>query len=121
MSRAGAAIDVDGAAEGGLVDGAPAQVISRRNMSCTACFDALGFCYTPLYQMQQYYRYGKFDNCSDKWSALFDCLRLKTKPSTEMQAILESREKNQPHIWKFRTVEEASREWNNVYGHLNDD
>ncbi|KAF3453102.1 hypothetical protein FNV43_RR03536 [Rhamnella rubrinervis] len=43
--------------------------------------------------MQQYYRLGSLDNCSEKWSALVDCLSLKTKRSSEMQEILESREK----------------------------
>jgi len=39
----------------------------------------------PVHQMQQYYRLGVLDNCSEKWSVLYDCLKLKTKRSTEMQ------------------------------------
>ncbi|KAH9309338.1 hypothetical protein KI387_037249, partial [Taxus chinensis] len=69
-------------AEAEEAKGAP---VARPNLSCVACFDALGFCYSPVYQMQQYYRSGTFNNCSDKWSALFDCFRLKTKPASEMQ------------------------------------
>lgn len=38
-----------------------------------------------MHQMQMYYRLGEFDNCSDKWSALTDCLVLKTKRSSEVQ------------------------------------
>ncbi|KAK6936153.1 Protein of unknown function DUF3128, partial [Dillenia turbinata] len=76
----------------------------------------------PVHQMQQYYRLGAFDNCSDKWAALFDCLKLKTKPSSEVQEILETREKDQAklHIWSFRTPEEASSHWNELFGHLED-
>eukprot|EP00252_Welwitschia_mirabilis_P012568 TRINITY_DN27704_c0_g1_i1.p2 TRINITY_DN27704_c0_g1~~TRINITY_DN27704_c0_g1_i1.p2 ORF type:complete len:106 (+),score=14.74 TRINITY_DN27704_c0_g1_i1:96-413(+) len=90
----------------------------RRELSCSACFDAVWFCYSPKHQLQQYYRHAKLDDCKDKWNALFDCFHLKTKPSSEMQAILESREKASQHIWEFRTVDDASKEWNKAYGHL---
>lgn len=39
----------------------------------------------PVHQMQQYYRVGVLDNCSEKWTALLDCLNLKTKRSAEVQ------------------------------------
>ncbi|CAK9311903.1 unnamed protein product [Citrullus colocynthis] len=91
---------------------------SRRRLSCTTCFDALWFCYSPVHQMQQYYRVGVFDNCSDKWTALLNCLQLKTKRASEVQDILESREKAKFHIWTFRTPEEASSHWKALYGHL---
>ncbi|XP_043717669.1 uncharacterized protein LOC122665579 [Telopea speciosissima] len=74
----------------------------------------------PVHQMQQYYRLGVLDNCSEKWNALFDCLSLKTKRSSEMKEILETREKSKPHIWTFRTPEEASDHWNELFGHVND-
>lgn len=46
----------------------------------------LGFWDTaPVHQVQQYYRLGVLDNCSGKWTALVDCLTLKTKRSTEVQ------------------------------------
>lgn len=118
MADAGAAVDDNASDAQNLMQ---AQVSSRRDLSCTTCFDALWFCYSPVHQMQQYYRGGNFDTCFDKWNALFDCFHLKTKPASEMKAILESREKDAPHIWTFRTTEEASREWNKVFGHLNDD
>nr|GMD16007.1 uncharacterized protein C227.17C-like [Ipomoea batatas]GMD20408.1 uncharacterized protein C227.17C-like [Ipomoea batatas] len=90
----------------------------RRKLSCSACFDALWFCYTPVHQMQQYYRLGNLDNCSDKWSALYDCLTLKTKRQAEVEEILEKREKTKPHIWSFRTPEEAASHWQKLYGHM---
>ncbi|KDP34361.1 hypothetical protein JCGZ_11244 [Jatropha curcas] len=68
--------------------------------------------------MQQYYRLGVFDNCSEKWNALVDCLLLKTKKSSEVQEILASREKAKDHIWTFRTPEEASSHWKELYGQL---
>jgi len=85
------------------------------HLSCTKCFDALWFCYSPFHQMQQYYRYGEFDNCFGKWSVLVDCLSLKTKRASEVQEILEEREKSKPHIWTYRTVEEASANWWRMY------
>ncbi|KAJ7962723.1 DUF3128 domain-containing protein [Quillaja saponaria] len=91
-----------------------------QRLSCTPCFDALWFCYSPVHQMQQYYRIGVLDNCSEKWNDLFDCLKLKTKRSTEAQEILETRKKATPHIWTFRTPEEASSNWKEIFGHLDD-
>ncbi|WZY69547.1 hypothetical protein YC2023_001787 [Brassica napus] len=60
----------------------------RRRVSCTKYFDALWFCYSPYYQMQQYYRVGKLDDCTKKFSALFDCLSLKTKSASEAEKYL---------------------------------
>eukprot|EP00262_Sarcandra_glabra_P006401 TRINITY_DN1866_c0_g1_i3.p1 TRINITY_DN1866_c0_g1~~TRINITY_DN1866_c0_g1_i3.p1 ORF type:complete len:105 (-),score=13.24 TRINITY_DN1866_c0_g1_i3:229-543(-) len=93
---------------------------SRPRLKCTPCFDALWFCYSPVHQMQQYYRLGVLDNCSEKWTALIDCLSLKTKRSSEVQDILESREKSKPHIWSFRTVEESSTHWKKLFGDTKD-
>ncbi|TXG75598.1 hypothetical protein E1A91_1Z000500v1 [Gossypium mustelinum] len=56
-------------------------------LSCTKCFDALWFCYSPVHQLQQYYRGVVLDNCYGKWSALWDCLYLKTKPSSQLQVL----------------------------------
>lgn len=42
----------------------------------------------PVHQMQQYYRLGSLDNCSGKWNALVDCLKLKTKRSQEAEVII---------------------------------
>lgn len=68
--------------------------------------------------MQQYYRLGVLDNCSAKWSAMFDCLNLKTKRASEVEEILERREKEKLHIWSFRTREEAAANWEDLHGHL---
>eukprot|EP00268_Persea_americana_P066914 TRINITY_DN915_c0_g1_i1.p1 TRINITY_DN915_c0_g1~~TRINITY_DN915_c0_g1_i1.p1 ORF type:complete len:103 (+),score=14.95 TRINITY_DN915_c0_g1_i1:143-451(+) len=67
-----------------------ASIPPRYRLSCTECFDALWFCYSPVHQMQQYYRHGVPDSCSEKWSALFDCFNLKTKRSSEVQVCLSS-------------------------------
>ncbi|KAI4351099.1 hypothetical protein L6164_005485 [Bauhinia variegata] len=87
----------------------------KHEVSVAKGFDALWFCYTPIHQMQQYYRVGLFDNCLDKWNDLFDCLKLKTKRSFEVQEILEAREKAKPHIWTLRTPEEASHHWKSLF------
>ncbi|KAK1274790.1 hypothetical protein QJS04_geneDACA010068 [Acorus gramineus] len=97
------------------------SITATERLSCTKYFDALGFCYTPVHQMQQYYRMGSFDNCYDKWNDLFDCFSLKTKSLSKVQEILEAREKGKTHIWSFRTVEEASANWNDKFGHLNNE
>ncbi|RCV35835.1 hypothetical protein SEVIR_7G282800v4 [Setaria viridis] len=90
----------------------------QRRPDCIKCFDALWFCYSPFHQMQNYYRYGEFDNCFGKWGDLVDCLALKTKRAAEAEEILIAREKAKPHIWTFRTVDEASENWWRMYKHL---
>ncbi|KAJ3705476.1 hypothetical protein LUZ61_009181 [Rhynchospora tenuis] len=89
-----------------------------RRLSCIKCFDMLWFCYSPFHQMQQYYRYGDFDNCFAKWNDLFDCLSLKTKKASEVEEILIAREKEKKRIWTHRTVEEASEHWLKMYQHI---
>uniref|UniRef100_M1CD91 Uncharacterized protein n=1 Tax=Solanum tuberosum TaxID=4113 RepID=M1CD91_SOLTU len=75
----------------------------------------------PVHQMQQYYRLGALDNCSKKWSGLVDCLTLKTKRSSEVEEILEAREKEKPQLWSTRTPEEAAAYWNGLFDHLNEE
>lgn len=75
----------------------------------------------PVYQMQQYYRLGTFDNCFQKWNALFDCLSLKTKRASEVEEILKAREESKTHIWSFRTKEEAATHWQELHGQINDE
>ncbi|KAF5740948.1 hypothetical protein HS088_TW11G01030 [Tripterygium wilfordii] len=94
--------------------------VPSRHVPLVASFDALWFCFSPVHQLQQYYRLGKLDNCSEKWNALVDCFVLKTKRSGEVQEILEAREKVKRHIWTFRTPEEASVHWKGLFGHLDD-
>ncbi|GFP95392.1 hypothetical protein PHJA_001683500 [Phtheirospermum japonicum] len=96
------------------------DAVPRRRLSCTKYFDALWFCYSPVHQLQQYYRQGALDNCSGKWSALYDCLNLKTKRASEVEEILEDREKSIPHIWSFRTPNEARSHWQKIFGHLDE-
>jgi hypothetical protein len=36
------------------------------------------------------------------------------------QAMLEEREKKKPHLWEFRSPEEAAKHWNEEFGHLQD-
>ena len=84
-------------------------------LDCIKCFDALWFCYSPFHQMQTYYRYGDFDNCFGKWGDLVDCLSLKTKRKAEVEEILIAREKARPHIWAYRTVDEATENWWRMY------
>jgi len=86
-------------------------------LDCIKCFDALWFCYSPFHQMQQYYRYGDFDSCFSKWGALVDCLSLKTKRKEDVEKILIEREKAKPHIWTYRTVDEATENWWRMYKH----
>lgn len=108
MGTPSSATSADDSGDGG-------KRVGYKPLSCTNCFDALWFCYSPVHQMQQYYRLGEFDNCFDKWNALFDCLKLKTKTRAAAEEIIEERESKKPHIWKFRTVEEASANWKKMF------
>jgi len=90
------------------------------SISCIPKMDALWFCYSPVYQMTEYYREGTFDNCRHKWTELFGCISLKTKPQSQIQEILQERERAQQHIWEFRTPEEAGKHWKEEFGHLQD-
>lgn len=45
---------------------------------------------------------------------------LLSSESNELQEILETREKAKPHIWTFRTPEEANSHWKNLFGHLDE-
>ncbi|XP_017248858.1 uncharacterized protein LOC108219832 isoform X2 [Daucus carota subsp. sativus] len=69
----------------GIKEDSSDAVAPRKRLLCTTYFDALMFCYSPVHQMQQYYRAGQLDNCSGKWSGLVDCLTLKTKRSSEVE------------------------------------
>ncbi|KAG8098479.1 hypothetical protein GUJ93_ZPchr0013g35501 [Zizania palustris] len=84
-------------------------------LDCIKCFDALWFCYSPFHQMQSYYRCGEFDNCFGKWGDLIDCFSLKTKRRAEVEEILLARERDRPHIWTYRSVDEASEHWWQMY------
>jgi hypothetical protein len=63
-----------------------AAAAPRASLSCTRFADALYFCYSPVYQVQQLYRRGALDDCSGRWGALYDCMSLKAKPDAELQA-----------------------------------
>ncbi|XP_051135961.1 uncharacterized protein LOC127254744 [Andrographis paniculata] len=104
-----------------MASGTEETTTPQRRLSCTKCFDALWFCYSPVHQMQQYYRVGVLDNCSEKWSSLIDCLTLKTKRASEIEEVLKQRESNQNHIWTIRSPDEARANWNDIFGHLNDE
>lgn len=99
------------------------QQPEKFKLSCVKYIDSLWFCYSPFHQVREYYREGTFDNCRRKWSELFDCFHLKTLSEAKAQAILEQREKEKldSHIWKFRTPDEASKEWKKIFGHFQDD
>jgi hypothetical protein len=65
---------------------AGAAAAPRAQLSCTRFADALYFCYSPVYQVQQLYRRGTLDDCSGRWGALYDCMSLKAKPNAELEA-----------------------------------
>ncbi|KAL3684071.1 hypothetical protein R1sor_002093 [Riccia sorocarpa] len=93
----------------------------RTSLSCTPCIDALWFCYSPVFQVKQYYREGEFDSCKGKWVELFSCISLKTRPAAEVEAVLKQREVAKEHIWQFRTREEATEHWKEQFGHLEEE
>lgn len=90
----------------------------RPKLSCTKHFDAIYFCYSPVYQMTQYYREAKFDDCKGKWGQLWNCMSMKTKPAEEVQAYLDEQSRSVNDIWTLRTPQEAAKAWNAQFGHL---
>ncbi|KAF4382715.1 hypothetical protein F8388_015543, partial [Cannabis sativa] len=64
----------------------PALTLSGSVIVSLRFSSALGLMPAPVHQMQQYYRpKGSLDNYSKKWSAVVDCLTLKTKGSAQVQ------------------------------------
>ncbi|CAA0813166.1 Expressed protein [Striga hermonthica] len=80
----------------------------RQRLSCSKYFDALWFCYSPVHQMQQYYRLGSLDSYSGKWGALYDCLNLKTRRASEVEVSLSNLLGHYISyitiLWKLRTT-----------------
>jgi len=66
----------------------PILPLSYLRFSCMTRWLSICVLAAPVHQMQQYYRLGALDNCSQKWSDLFDCLNLKTKSSSEVQVCM---------------------------------
>ncbi|XWS08050.1 hypothetical protein CRYUN_Cryun41cG0044500 [Craigia yunnanensis] len=56
----------------------------RHCLLCTNCFDALWFCYSPVHQMQQYYRVGVLENCSENGMFFGIACISKTKSSSQL-------------------------------------
>lgn len=82
--------------------------------NCTKYFDALWFCYSPVFQLKQYYIYGNLDNCQGHWNRWYQCLKQRTAfkdkdAGTETAA---------HPLWQFRTKEEAQHFWEEEFGHL---
>ncbi|BBN15701.1 hypothetical protein MPTK1_7g00080 [Marchantia polymorpha subsp. ruderalis] len=90
----------------------------KKSLSCSPCIDALWFCYSPVFQVKQYYREGELDSCKEKWTELFSCISLKTRPASEVEAILKEREVTREHIWQFRSQQAAAEHWEEEFGHL---
>ncbi|MCO5605378.1 hypothetical protein L7F22_059562 [Adiantum nelumboides] len=112
--------------EGEALDKSSQQQVPDKEkikLSCVKFIDALWFCYSPFYQVKEYYREGTFDNCRSKWGELFDCFHLKTLSEAKSQEILQSREREKmnSHIWQFYTKEEASAAWKQMFGHLDEE
>lgn len=85
---------------------------------CTPYFDALWFCYSPVYQMNQYYIYGTVDDCTGHWRELYNCLKKRTKFKEQVP---EDPMKNKHPLWELRTKEEAEAFWKEEFGHLSGD
>ncbi|KAB2614907.1 hypothetical protein D8674_021495 [Pyrus ussuriensis x Pyrus communis] len=75
----------------------------KRRLLCATYFDALWF----LHSLPLSFQLGSLDNCSGKWTSLVDCLALKTKRSSEVQEILETREKGKSHKEQYGDLDEV--------------
>lgn len=106
-----------GPAQDGLGNNdAEVLVGEERRGNCVVAFDALWFCYSPVYQLQQYYIYGKVDDCASKWTDLLDCLKRKTTKYKE-EVLQAEAEKRHP-LWDIRTHAEAEAFWGREFGHI---
>jgi len=81
--------------------------------SCVKHFDALWFCYSPVHQMREVYRYGNVDDCTGHWGQLYRCLKLRTKFREQVP-------QKQPAntLWQMRSQDEAAAFWQREFGHL---
>merc|ERR1719375_2750815 len=68
--------------------------------SCASKFDAVYFCYSPVYQMSQYYRYGELD----------DCITYGTNFQSDKPA-----QERGPCMWELKDFETAQKDWDKVF------
>lgn len=110
MSEFGKAQDMEanGSASQGTLEEHQAP---KHKESCIKYIDALWFCYSPVYQITEYYREGNFDSCLGKWRAFGDCMLLRTAAAPRIRAKQEAQEREMPHMWQFYTPEEAAVHW----------
>ncbi|KAK9829244.1 hypothetical protein WJX72_004730 [[Myrmecia] bisecta] len=100
-------------AAAGLDDGTTERQESGDKVSCVPYFDQLWFCYSPVHQMTEYYRYGAVDDCTKHWGRLYDCLKLRTKFAEQVQL-----KRYANPLWTMRSKSEAQEFWHKEFGHL---
>ncbi|KAK9832315.1 hypothetical protein WJX74_005985 [Apatococcus lobatus] len=86
---------------------------AQEKESCIPYFDALWFCYSPVYQFQHYYKFGRADDCSGHWSNFYSCLKSRTKFKVQAP------EAPKHPLWTIRSKEEAEQYWKTQYGAAN--
>mmetsp|Transcript_968 Transcript_968/g.1486 ORF Transcript_968/g.1486 Transcript_968/m.1486 type:complete len:107 (+) Transcript_968:1440-1760(+) len=88
------------------------------SFSCVSAFDALYFCYTPGYQLTNYYRTGRLESCQQTLRDFFFCLSCKwtsIKDPTQAKVAWEDRIKPlkvdpKQHVWEFKdNVQEENK------------
>ncbi|KAL6782605.1 hypothetical protein ACKKBG_A07450 [Auxenochlorella protothecoides x Auxenochlorella symbiontica] len=85
-----------------------ATTSAPKRQSCIPYFDALWFCYSPVYQLTEYYVEGKLDDCTQHWTNFINCMKQKTKFKD-----VDPEETSSHHpLWTLRTPEEAAAAWN---------
>lgn len=104
------------------------------------CSLALLACAAPAYQIQQFYVFGKVDDCTSKWTEFVDCLKKKTRYREEVRLNIRGRSSHAPRtnapclfvsrqvvqaeaekqhpLWDVRTHKEAQQFWQREFGHL---
>ncbi|KAL2915429.1 hypothetical protein HK105_205045 [Polyrhizophydium stewartii] len=81
--------------------------------SMWAAADNLQLCYTALPQLKNYYRYGKWKDCTPLREELFFCWSLRSMPAAAAQAAMRARAEAKDHakfkqrpsldVWELRT------------------
>mmetsp|Transcript_42036 Transcript_42036/g.106433 ORF Transcript_42036/g.106433 Transcript_42036/m.106433 type:complete len:119 (+) Transcript_42036:116-472(+) len=82
---------------------------THRPESCVQYFDALWFCYSPVHQMEQYYRFGIFDDCKGHWGRFMGCMARKTRLGSPAEPPVDH------SFWKQRDPAEAAKFWKSQF------
>jgi Protein of unknown function (DUF3128) len=116
----------EAAASGADSAGKPDGIVTGKSghvpVSCTKAFDALYYCYSPVYQGKVYYQTGELDDCRGRLRRFRMCVMSRFRPEEESAKLYdavaqEEAKDSSPPVWELReeyvrrvqSMEEADR------------